>query len=44
MRIVGVDGEGKDESATLVHSWEGHASVYQQRGVFFQLLAFTEHL
>ena len=30
MRIVGVNDEGKDESATLVHSWEDRASVCQQ--------------
>jgi len=30
MRIVGVDDEGKDESATLVHPWEDHARVCQQ--------------
>ena len=26
MRIVGVDNEGEDESAALVHSWEDHTS------------------
>lgn len=29
VRIIDVDDEGKDESATLVHSCEDHASVCQ---------------
>lgn len=31
MRVVGVDDEGEDESATLVHSWEDHTRDGQQR-------------
>ena len=31
MRIVGVDHKGKDESAALIHSCGGHASVCQKR-------------
>lgn len=27
MRIVGVDNEGKDESATLIHPYNNHTMV-----------------
>jgi hypothetical protein len=42
MRIVGVDDEGEDESATLVHSYENHAMVSNE--VDIRLLASGRHM
>jgi hypothetical protein len=42
MRIVGVDDEGEDERATLVHACEYHMMVSNQ--MLFLLPASARHL
>lgn len=42
MRIVRVDGEGEDEGATLVHSYENHIMVSSLK--IFRLLASAKCL
>jgi hypothetical protein len=42
MRVVGVDDEGEDERATLVHSCENHRMVSNLK--VSRLLASAKHL